>query len=186
MDATLVAQTFRTSLGWVAMLGRGPRLVQVAFGADSAPRALTKLDARRLTAARIGRWNTSLQVRLRRYAAGAVDDFRDVEVDLDQFTAFQRRVLAICREIPFGQTISYAQLAARAGSPAAARAVGQVMRRNPVPLIIPCHRVTGSAGLGGYSGAAGLETKQRLLALETGALAKRRLRRDQRTANVAK
>ena len=80
-------------------------------------------------------------------------------------TAFQRRVWAALQEIPYGQTQSYAQVARRIGRPAAARAVGMANRRNPIAVLIPCHRVVGSNGaLTGY--AAGLPMKRRLLALE--------------------
>ena len=95
------------------------------------------------------------------------DDFADVEVDYQTRSAFRRHVLEFCRQIPSGETITYAELARRAGSPGAARAAGQVMANNLVPIIIPCHRVVGSGGaLGGYSAPGGLATKRRLLALE--------------------
>lgn len=80
-------------------------------------------------------------------------------------TAFQQRVWAALREIPYGQTISYGELAARIGAPGASRAVGLANGRNPIPIIVPCHRVVAADGtLGGYSG--GLERKRRLLDLE--------------------
>ena len=71
------------------------------------------------------------------------------------------------RNVPYGQTLSYAELAAKAGSPKAARAVGSVMAQNRVPLIIPCHRVVGSGGhLGGFSAPRGIAFKKQLLELE--------------------
>jgi methylated-DNA-[protein]-cysteine S-methyltransferase len=80
-------------------------------------------------------------------------------------TPFQLRVLAACREIPYGEVRTYGWLAARVGSPRAARAVGQVMAANPVPLVIPCHRVVAAGGkLGGFGG--GLPLKAWLLAHE--------------------
>ncbi|NIL99328.1 MAG: methylated-DNA--[protein]-cysteine S-methyltransferase, partial [Planctomycetales bacterium] len=112
-------------------------------------------------------WLDRLADRLQAYAEGQPDDFRDVAVDLDCFTRFQQRVLRACRTIPYGQTVCYADLAARCGSPAAARAVGNVMSNNRLPLIVPCHRVVGSAGrLGGFSAPGGLAMKRRLLRLE--------------------
>jgi methylated-DNA-[protein]-cysteine S-methyltransferase len=84
-------------------------------------------------------------------------------------SAFEQRVWAAMRAIPYGQTRSYGDLAAMISS--APRAVGGACGKNPIPIVIPCHRVRAKTGLGGYSGEGGLETKQRLLALE-GALHK--------------
>jgi methylated-DNA-[protein]-cysteine S-methyltransferase len=89
----------------------------------------------------------------------------ELPVDLDGVAAFSRRVLACACAIPRGTTITYGELARRAGSPRASRAAGQVMARNRVPLVIPCHRVVGAAGPGGYAG--GLALKKRLLVLES-------------------
>lgn len=85
-------------------------------------------------------------------------------------TPFQRRVWAEIARIPHGQTITYAELAARAGAPGAARAAGAATGRNPLTILVPCHRVVGAGGgLTGYAG--GLERKARLLALERAAQA---------------
>jgi methylated-DNA-[protein]-cysteine S-methyltransferase len=82
-------------------------------------------------------------------------------------TAFQHQVWARLQEIPFGATVSYGELAAELGRPGAARAVGHANARNPIPVIVPCHRVIGSSGqLTGYGG--GLRAKRLLLDLETG------------------
>ena len=84
-----------------------------------------------------------------------------------QGTAFQRRVWEELRRIPCGETISYGQLAQRIGNPAASRAVGHANGRNPIAIVVPCHRVVGAKGaLTGYAG--GLSRKERLLALERG------------------
>ena len=80
-------------------------------------------------------------------------------------TENRRRVWQELSRIPFGATRTYAEIAARAGG--SARSVGQANGDNPIPIIIPCHRVLASSGLGGYSGAGGLETKRYLLDLET-------------------
>jgi methylated-DNA-[protein]-cysteine S-methyltransferase len=82
-------------------------------------------------------------------------------------TPFQQRVVETVQGIPFGQTMSYAEVAERAGSPRAARAVGNVMAQNRTPMVVPCHRVLASGGrLGGFSAPGGTEFKRRLLALE--------------------
>jgi methylated-DNA-[protein]-cysteine S-methyltransferase len=79
-------------------------------------------------------------------------------------------VYALTRKIPPGETLSYGQIAARLGSPGAARAVGQAMRRNPFAIVVPCHRVLASGGkLGGFSANGGVWTKRRMLAIEEAA-----------------
>ena len=81
---------------------------------------------------------------------------------------FTRKVLTACRKIPSGKTVSYSQLAGAIGKPRASRAVGSALARNPIPLIIPCHRVIHSDGsLGNFSAFGGTGTKKKLLALET-------------------
>lgn len=103
---------------------------------------------------------------LRRYFAGEVVEF-DVELNPCQASAFTRAVWEACHQIPYGQICSYQQLAERAGHPRAARAVGTAMRRNPYPIVVPCHRVLKSDGsLGGYSGTGGVEFKRQLLEME--------------------
>lgn len=88
-------------------------------------------------------------------------------LDWSGVSDFQQRVLRKCYRIKPGTTLTYGQLAAKVGSPAAARAVGGAMARNRWPLLIPCHRVVGSNGkMTGYSGAGGIDTKVKLLDLE--------------------
>ncbi len=96
------------------------------------------------------------------YLAGERRDF-DVPFHI-RVTPFQFGVLEAISAIPYGATVSYGELARRIGKPKAARAVGAVCAANPIPIIIPCHRVVASAGLGGFGG--GLDLKRRLLALE--------------------
>jgi len=91
----------------------------------------------------------------------------DIPVMLDGFSEFQKAVLTVCRDVFFGQIITYIELARKSGRPAAARAVGNALAKNPLPLIIPCHRVIRSDGsLGGFSGLGGLSLKRKLLAHE--------------------
>jgi methylated-DNA-[protein]-cysteine S-methyltransferase len=98
------------------------------------------------------------------YFAGGRRAF-DLPLDLSPLPAFQRLVLDELVHVPFGRVETYGGLAARLGRPRAARAVGGALNRNPVPIVVPCHRVVGSTGsLVGYGG--GLERKERLLALE--------------------
>ncbi len=105
--------------------------------------------------------------RIRRTLAGEVEDFRDVPVACTQGPSFAAAVYRRLREVPCGATLSYAELARQAGSPRGFRAVGQVVGANPVPLVIPCHRVLRNDGtLGGFGAPGGLYTKSRLLRLE--------------------
>jgi len=97
----------------------------------------------------------------------------DLAVDLTPLAAFQRTVLEELVRVPFGRVDTYGALASRIGRPRAARAVGGALNRNPVPIVVPCHRVVGSTGkLVGYAG--GLERKERLLAHEGALLGERR------------
>lgn len=94
--------------------------------------------------------------------------FEDVELDLQWCSPFQLRVLACCREIGWGATSSYRELACAVGAPRAARAVGNVMRTNRFPLVVPCHRVVRSDGkLGGFTAPGGISFKRYLLELES-------------------
>ncbi len=87
--------------------------------------------------------------------------------DLRSLTPFQRDVLTTVQEVPRGKYLTYGELARRIGKPGAARAVGQALGSNPIPILIPCHRVLAADGsLGGYSGRGGVRTKEALLRLE--------------------
>ena len=168
MASSLQYVLFPSELGWMAMAGAGRTVTRLAFGYSTPAAAYRALGSEADDASRDDVWFGELVERLQAYAVGTRDDFRDIRVELEKFTDFQRRVIENCRKIPPGLTVSYAQLAIAAGCPGAARAVGNVMRSNPVPLVVPCHRVVGSGGgLGGYSAQGGLRTKRRLLDMET-------------------
>ena len=107
--------------------------------------------------------------RFARFFAGERDDFLDVELELEDPTPFQDAVVTALRSIPYGETASYAEVAALAGSPRAQRAVGNICAHNRFGLVVPCHRVVGADGIGSY-GTLGVEYKQRLLELEGAAL----------------
>ncbi|MBN2489628.1 MAG: methylated-DNA--[protein]-cysteine S-methyltransferase [Planctomycetes bacterium] len=113
--------------------------------------------------------------RIRRHLDGRPDALRDIALDLAAVPAFARRVYTALRCVDPGATVSYGELARRAGRPAAARAVGRAMASNPVPLLVPCHRVLTAGGkAGGFSAPGGAATKERLLWLE-GVVLDRRL-----------
>ncbi len=103
-------------------------------------------------------------VQLREYFAGERKNF-DLPLKL-QGTDFQKKVWRALLQIPYGTTVTYGDLAALAGHPRAARAVGSALRDNPLWLFIPCHRVVGAKDLGGYGGPEGAPIKRRLLTLE--------------------
>lgn len=110
----------------------------------------------------------SLADRIAAHVAGSPENFRDVPLDLSHLTAFQRKVVEECRKIRPGQTLTYGELAVRAGYPGAARAVGSTMARNRFPIVVPCHRVVGAGGsLGGFSAPSGISLKRRLLEVES-------------------
>ncbi len=102
---------------------------------------------------------------LQRYFRGEPVSFEDIEVDLSEATDFERNVYEATRAIPFGKVATYGQIAKAIGKPNAQRAVGQALGKNPVSIVIPCHRVVASDGsLGGFTG--GLHWKRKLLRLE--------------------
>jgi methylated-DNA-[protein]-cysteine S-methyltransferase len=109
---------------------------------------------------------------LLRHAAGQLHayfdgELRDFDLPLTPFgSPYRQRIWAALRQIPYGQTRSYAALAATAGG--SARSIGGANGANPIPIIIPCHRVVGANTIGGYSGGDGIATKRWLLALEQG------------------
>src|SRR5690242_8201309 len=103
---------------------------------------------------------------LTEYFAGEREVF-DVPLDWSGMGGLRLRVLRLLyEEVPYGKTVTYGELAALAGAPDGARAVGGIMNSNPIPIIVPCHRVVASDGLGGFSGGTGIEVKRWLLTLE--------------------
>jgi methylated-DNA-[protein]-cysteine S-methyltransferase len=110
-----------------------------------------------------------IQKSIKAYYKGSCVELKKVRFVLkwEELTDFPKKVLKVCNKIPFGQTITYSQLAKKAGFPKAARAVGSVLAKNPLPLIIPCHRVIRSDGkIGNFSAAGGSKTKKKMLEYE--------------------
>ena len=153
-----------TPAGAVAAVSAGFELLAVEIGFGSRAELLCRV--RRRWGARLAAFGrTEAGRQLREYFRGARRGF-DLRVRLERLSPFRRAVLEACAEIPFGRTLTYAQLARAAGSPRAARAAGQALAENPCPIVIPCHRVVAAAGPGGFSARGGLETKRALLSLE--------------------
>jgi methylated-DNA-[protein]-cysteine S-methyltransferase len=147
----------------IAVTERG--LVRVAFQGEDRDDVLEELS-RRLSPRILESARASDEVRreLDQYFAGERTRF-DVTVDRRLIGDFARKVLDATARVPFGRTTTYGEVATKIGSPRAARAVGNALGSNPIPIVIPCHRVLRSGGaLGGYGG--GVDRKQRLLRLE--------------------
>ena len=106
-----------------------------------------------------------LVARIRAYFRGEPTAFEDVELDLDWATPFQRAVCDSLRRVPWGEVVTYGELAALAGRPNAPRAAGTFCAGNRFSLVVPCHRVVAAGGIGSY-GSLGVAYKRRLLALE--------------------
>ncbi|MBS0264351.1 MAG: methylated-DNA--[protein]-cysteine S-methyltransferase [Planctomycetes bacterium] len=173
-DGVLHLSIFPTNIGWFGLIGHGTHLLSVMAGHVSAAevrRAARSRFPRAPTAADIAEtdWYPQLRRRLETYALGTPDEFRDVDLELPATTEFQRKVLNTTRRIGYGKTLTYGQLAEKAGFPRAARGVGTVMSSNQFPIIIPCHRVVAAGGkIGGYSAPLGVDLKSRLLSMEAG------------------
>ncbi len=170
VSAPLVV-AFPSELGWMALVWNERGVCELSFARKSKSEALATLrQATAKTSLREQELSHGLAAvvdLLQRYAAGEDVNLDEVPVDTSKMSAFQRRVVDACRRIPRGTVVTYQELGGEAGSPRSARAVGNVMRQNAVPLLIPCHRVVGSGGsLGGYSAPTGLTMKRRLLKLE--------------------
>ena len=157
--------TMQSPVGPLLLAATERGLVRVAFGGSAD--ALRAELARRRVARPLVRSDDALAEparQLEEYFAGRRRVF-DLEPDLRFATPFQRLVLGAASSIPAGAVSTYGDIARSIGQPGASRAVGQALGHNPVPIVIPCHRVlAGGGGMGGYTG--GLEIKKRLLAIE--------------------
>ena len=155
-----------TPLGpvWVACSPRG--LVAIEYDGSEANFRAYLAKHHKGTPARSASQVADAKDQVAKYLIGQIDHW-DLKVDLSAITPFQRRVLEEARRVPRGQVSTYAEIAKRIGNPKAVRAVGQALRRNPVPIVVPCHRVISSDGsLGGYGGAMRSKRKLELLKLE--------------------
>jgi len=164
MTQELCYVIFNTSAGWVGMLGSRAGLLRVTLPQRLPEGIFQQLGISPNQAALSPQRFQNLMERFRAYFAGHKVDFPDC-LDLSTATAFQREVWETTRLIPYGETRSYTWVAEQIRKQRAVRAVGQALGKNPLPVIIPCHRVLASnGGLGGFSG--GLEMKRFLLHLE--------------------
>ncbi|MCI0498388.1 MAG: methylated-DNA--[protein]-cysteine S-methyltransferase [Planctomycetales bacterium] len=158
---------FKTQWGWFGLLGCENGLVRtclpVAFQEAVQQRLLSGIEG----AVPAKKAYRPIEKDITAYYKGRYVDFGTVPVCLDGLTEFQRNILTILRIVTYGKTIGYGDLAQQSNCPRGARAIGTVMAINPLPLIIPCHRVIKQDGsLGYFSAAGGVDTKQRMLDLE--------------------
>ena len=163
--------TFKTNIGWISFCFSENGIQNLTVGHASKADAFGALgkaaDQDGLTP-QPTKGSHVLKDLINQYLAGEFVTFNDVRIDNPTTTRFRQSVLDNCRKIRYGETISYGELAKRSGSPNAARAVGNIMKSNRLPLIIPCHRVLASGGkIGGFSAPSGVQLKQTLLHLES-------------------
>ncbi len=155
---------FNTAAGWVGLLGSAAGLKRTTLLQSSREKAVAALGADTNQATLSQVFFIDLVTRFKNYFMGQRVEFPD-KLDLQAATDFQRKVLEATKQIPYGETRSYAWVAGQLGKLGAARAVGQTLGKNPLPIVVPCHRVITCDGkLGGFGG--GLAMKKRLLALE--------------------
>ena len=158
---------FRTQWGWFGLLGNEKGLIRTCLPVAHKEAIHSRMLSDMPGAQRSKKAFSTLEKRIQAYYKGDRGDFQDVKIHLDGLSEFQQKVLSTLKTITYGKTVSYSELAKLAGNPNAARAIGAVMAQNPLPLIIPCHRVIkadGTAGL--FSAAGGTTTKTRMLDLE--------------------
>lgn len=142
--------SFPTKFGWITVEAVEDRLTRLSFSNKKLKDENPML--------------VKLKTDLTRYFEGEKVDFGRYKVNLTSYTEFERKVLTAAKKLKCGETITYGNLAKKVGHKNAQRAVGTVMSKNNVPIIIPCHRVIATSGIGGFTGD--LNMKRRLLALE--------------------
>lgn len=112
-------------------------------------------------------WFKQAAQQIRSFLSGRDEDLANIPMDLEGISEFRMQVYKAAMSVTRGQTATYGDLARKIGKPQAARAIGQALRHNPIPLIIPCHRILGrDGGLVGFTGGSGLRTKELLIRLE--------------------
>jgi len=172
MDKTDRYVVLETAWGLFGLLGTDECLKRTSLPVPDRTLAIALITRGQSDLRRDDALLTDLQHLLKAYFDGDPVDFTEVAVDTPYASPFAQRVLSACRQVRYAETVSYRALAARAGSPHAARAAGSVMAANPMPLIIPCHRIIRSDGqTGNFSASGGPDLKKRLLTLEARGIA---------------
>jgi methylated-DNA-[protein]-cysteine S-methyltransferase len=151
---------FSSTLGIVFVISNNKGVSRVIFGRDRFKQYMSNLNGARLSKGSRAE-KSAREIEL--YIAGRLKGFQS-ELDLSSGTPFQISVWRELLKIPYGNVRTYREIAEKIGNPRAARAVGNAAGANPIPIIIPCHRVIGVNGLGGYS--CGIQIKKKLLEIE--------------------
>jgi len=156
--------SMRTPVGRLLVAATQAGLVRVSFDAAETTFVADLRTQLKMRVVKSAEKMAGIVAQIEAYFAGTRRAF-DIPIDLSHASPFQQQVLMAARSVPLGQVVSYHEIARRIGRPKASRAVGQALGHNPVPIVIPCHRIVASSGgLGGYSG--GLDIKRKLLELE--------------------
>lgn len=167
-NATITFAAFPTRLGCVRVAWTSRGICRLSFRSRSSVGFAADLrrtfPGAEITSGSESEAPASLARELSDYASGRITSFT-VPIDLTGLTLFQRRVLKATAGVPYGEVVSYGTIAAAIGNPGSSRAVGNALGANPVPILIPCHRIIASGGrIGGFTG--GLRAKRRLMAVE--------------------
>ena len=160
---------FDTPIGTCSLVWKGETIVGLRLPEASAPATRTRIK-RRWPEAEEQTPPANMQAvidRVLALLAGGTVDLSDVPLDFGEAPDFHKRAYEVARNIPPGQTMTYGEIAKRLGEPHESREVGQAMGKNPVAIIMPCHRVLGADGkMGGFSATGGVAIKRRILEIE--------------------
>lgn len=158
---------FDTALGLFGIGWTDAGLARVLLPGDAKATMMERLERSGGTQGHMDRTISALMDRIEDYADGVAVDFSDTRLDLGGVPAFHRRACDMLLLVGWGRTLTYGDLARQLGDVGLSRAVGQAMGANPVPLVVPCHRVLASSGRpGGFSAPGGPLSKMKMLALE--------------------
>ena len=157
---------FDSPIGWIGILDLDGVLQRVKIGFPDERQLVRAFAEFEIGPTRPSGHRLKIQRRFEKLLSGKADSLIDLEIDTANLTEFQQSVVDACREIPFGETLRYGELAAKVGRPKAARAVGTVMSKNRFPIVVPCHRVVSTGGAGGFTSPQGVTTKLTMQAIE--------------------
>lgn len=169
---TLSYTLFETALGWMGVAWSAAGIVAVQTPDRDCDATLRRLlrkipGAEAVETTALPDMAHEAVATLKAYAAGEAANLDAIPLDLSGIEPFNLDIYRVARALAFGETVTYGELARRAGHAGLARETGQALGANPVPIIVPCHRIVAAGGkLGGFSAPGGPRTKERLLALE--------------------